>query len=124
MELEDVVYCPGFSQFDCGKKYYYDFESEIELSSGVILPTKITNWDKRGIFCLVNETDAKIQKKILVRIRFEEEIFEEWGKVISSYSQGYGIKFIKERTRKSDWGWRDFYTIIRDRGYTPNFVRI
>jgi len=128
IELEDVVYRPGYSKHDCWKKYHYDFASEIELANGVIFPIKLTNWDQRGIFCLIDESEQKMDVRsmglpVVLRLKFENETFEEYGKIVSSYGKGYGLKFIKVKKEKTSWGWRDFYTIIRDRGYTPYFAR-
>jgi len=64
-----------------------------------------------------------MESPIILRLKFENETFEEYGKIVSSYDKGYGLKFIKTKNEKTSWGWRDFYTIIRDRGYTPFFAR-
>ena len=105
IELEDVVYRPGYSKYDCWKKFYYDFVSEIELKSGVIFPIKLTNWDQRGIFCLIDESEQKMDMRlmespIILRLKFENETFEEYGKIVYSYDKGYGLKFIKTKNEK------------------------
>ncbi|MCK5072115.1 MAG: hypothetical protein KAQ98_01725 [Bacteriovoracaceae bacterium] len=119
--MQDVVYCPGYSTMDITKKSYYRLDVEMELQNGIIWDGYITNWDKNNIFVVFEKEIEIISDVVELHINFENHKFRQKGQIVSNYGTGYGIKFISMKQHLNKyWGWKDFYTIIKDRGYTPN----
>ena len=120
IELKDVVYCPGFSIRHCGKKTVYNLKVEVENPNGLIYQGYLTNWDNNGSFFIIDEKDVFLSGKITIRINFEGQFFSQKGNIVTKYANGHGVKFEAEvGAENKHWGWDDFYTIIRHRGYKP-----
>src|SRR3989339_423413 len=64
------------------------------------------------------ELNETIKKNVKIYISFAGKEFCQWGEIISGYGNGVGIKFFEgEDEHDLDLKWKDFFSIITDRGY-------
>ncbi|OFZ45252.1 MAG: hypothetical protein A2485_06010 [Bdellovibrionales bacterium RIFOXYC12_FULL_39_17] len=118
-ELNESVYVPGFSTSMIGKKSLYNIQVELLAEFRDPMKGIMTNWDEVGCFiALDDEFDETIKKNVKIYISFAGKEFCQWGEIISGYGNGVGIKFFEgEDEHDLDLKWKDFFSIITDRGY-------
>ena len=125
-ELEIVVYWPGFYTNDIGPKNSYDIPVTVTSKKlGTEMSAVLTNWGEFECFILMKDGEDLPRGKVIMNISYENCNFSQEGRVVTSYGGGVGIKL--EGVNKNEFsgdGWRDFFTIISHRGYSPRYVRV
>lgn len=115
LELNEASYVPRFEL------------NELNIQPDQRIPVKIkqvqkqykailTNWDSNSCFVILEQSWEEISGSLTVELNFEGQVFENEGKVVSSYGPGVGIKFTP-RENSGSLNWNHFYDIINDRGY-------
>ena len=126
LELKQALYGPMFTHHDLGLKSPYRLKTILEVS-GKELNGYLTNWDQHSCFLVLDDpTQAHFLRNSTFNLKFmlDGKTFSQSGVVVSEYGgSAYGIAF---RDSKLDdkifYKWSDFYTIICDRGYIPNYM--
>ena len=117
LEMKEAVYEPGYRSNQIGDRRSYNIKVTIEGKAFKTLEGKITNWNKGSCFIALDEKPQSISGKVNIVFEYENREFEQVGQVVTSYENGFGIKFIEvENSAKHDWS--SFYAIIHDRGYS------
>jgi hypothetical protein len=124
LELEEAIYRPGFSNYQIGRKTEYDFNVVLESANGKTVPAVLSNWDENGCFLLPVDDLTSVNKgKCLLKINYENRDFQEPGEVVTRYGIGRGVRFyFKNKKGVDHHGWKEFYAIIRDRGFSPRLT--
>ena len=125
MELQEVIYCPGYSLNNIGKKAEHDFNALLELKGGDKINGYLSNWGQNGCFVVLQRKFVAKKRSVTLSVNFEGQKFEQKGEIVTSYGTGVGVKFIEKMDVLKKYGqnWQDFYTIIKDRGYLPQDIR-
>ncbi len=118
-ELNESIYVPGFSTNLIGNKSIYDIRVELMAEFRDPANGFMTNWDEFGCFIVLNgEFDPTIKKTVKLYISFAGKEFSQWGEIVTGYGNGVGIKFFEtDEEHDRDLRWKDFFSIISDRGY-------
>lgn len=118
-ELETSVFAPKYYENQLSKKQIYDLKVAVQSGKNY-REGFLTNCDTSGCFIYFgDELKAFFKKNTDVSLVFYYlgcEFFAT-GELITKFGGGYGVS-IKEKLSPGDkLGWRDFYSIIRERGY-------
>lgn len=76
----------------------------------------LTNWDGNSCFMILEQSWEELSGEISVELNYEGQVFQNHGKVVSTYGPGIGVKFIP-RENSDSLNWQQFYDIISDRGF-------
>ena len=118
-ELNQSLYCPGFTNNSIGPKCEYNLPVSLK-SLKIETFGKLSNWDKESCFVLIDE-DHEIPKGHLhLSTTFEGQEFSFQGIVSTKIGQGIGIRIKSNKREMFDW--LDFYEIIQNRGYKLRFI--
>ena len=127
LELKGAAYCPGYSPNDM-RQSEYDLKVQIEIDKGGRkFRGYLTNWDVSSCFVALEDELESKSSQINLLMEFENKIFYQKGEIVAHYGHGIGIKFLRnkiEKNKKEEHNWLDLYTIIDDRGYLPQNLRI
>ena len=115
--MEDALYVPNFRKNRLGD--IGNAGLEIKLSSeweeGLI--GKLTSWSERSMFIALDGLERRVfPSRIGFNIDFEGVSYQGEGTVITTFEDGLGIRIKEAEIKNRDFGWKDFYNIIEDRG--------
>ncbi|MBL6988212.1 MAG: hypothetical protein ISR65_00450 [Bacteriovoracaceae bacterium] len=126
LELQESVYCPCFSHETIGRKSMYHLNVMIEFGYKEKANGHLTNWHDESCFIILKEKFGEVKGTIKFIIDFEGKRFIQKGEVVSCYGKGIGVKFFLADDYLEDghdiFGWREFFTILSDRGYLPQLL--
>ena len=117
-ELAEAFYVPCFRTNYIGDKSEFSFAGELSYQ-GQKISTSLTNWNRNGCFVYIDKK-MRLKGTVGLVIHYEGQIFTSKAKVITSYGNGYGLKFLNEENNPLNW--TSFYDIIEDRGLFPRVV--
>lgn len=76
----------------------------------------LTNWDGNSCFMILEQSWEELFGEISIELKYEGQVFQNQGKVVSTYGPGIGVKF-SIRENSDSLNWQQFYDIISDRGF-------
>ncbi len=96
-------------------------KADTDIFSGVM-----TNWSPEGCF-VVGDESKSLSGTLQANIVFDGVTFVQTGIIVSKAKalNAYGVRFIdnKGTHEKNSLGWKQFYEIIDEMGYKPEFLR-
>ena len=120
--LHFACYNPNLSDKDIEDPLCLRMRARIEIEKGNVYEGFLTNWDEMG--CFVRFKDENLDKfrgSINVITEYNGREFCNRGKIVSSAeNKGIGIIFDKDREKK--FNWRNFYNIMEDISFTPEYL--
>lgn len=123
IELDEAIYCPGFSNSDLGQKSTYHVSVTIKFDSEKEINGYLTNWDFSSCFIMPEMNLDVAREPVKITINFENRTFVQEGEIASKYGVGIGVKFNLTEKSNSLHNWSDFYTVICDRGIKPQNLK-
>ena len=96
MELQEVIYSPGHSLNNIGKKAEHNFNALLELKGGDKINGYLSNWGQNGCFVVLQRKFVAKKRSVTLSVDFEGQKFEQKGEVVTSYGTGVGVKFIEK----------------------------
>ena len=123
MELNEVIYCPGYHLSNIGTKSEHHFETTVKFKNKELETGYLSNWGETCCFVVLNKKINFKNPSVLLEIAFEGKIFRQEGLIATGHGNGFGIKFVQKSHEDNGQNWASLYTIIKDRGYDPQDVR-
>ena len=117
-ELDSSIFNPNFKKNQLYKKDKYNFNVTIKNKKGICFDAILTNWDEDSCFVCVKQAASPkdLNGLVCITVNFLEKKFSAMGRIMTSYVDGYGIRFVRKGEKKgSTLGWKDFYAIMVDR---------
>lgn len=124
LELEESIYRPSFHSLDVTNTDMHKIKINLNGKDVKNLTGHLSNWDSVSCFIQFNENLRLAKGPVGIDIFFKGNKFFQRGYVVTTYSNGVGIRFKYDRRkgRKSSHDWLDFYAIIHDMGLRPRPV--
>jgi hypothetical protein len=98
-------------------------ESELAIDSQ-ILNGRLTNWDEDGAFFWLEDSIPKNAQDLLVKVKWENHVFQAKGTIVSATWDGKGIGIEWADTSvKTEEGWNNLMALFSDYGYDPRLLR-
>ena len=123
LDLKSAVYHPLFKSRMIGPNSFYNLFAHMTGIQNEAWVT-LTNWDESSCFVHCHEGQVFKREEVVLSFEFEGRTFYQRGRVMTAYEEGFGVNFLFNQRTLSGLEWIDYYDIIFDRGFRPNFKGI
>ena len=117
-----ACYNPHISDKDLDYPTPLRINAKIKIKKDKVYESFFTNWDE--ISCFVrfeDKNEDKLRGNVKIIAEYNGRQFENWGKIVSCVkNKGIGIIFDMNRGKK--FNWRDFYNIMEEVSFTPEYL--
>ena len=117
-----ACYNPNLSDKGIDDAISLKMRVRIEIEKAKVYEGFLTNWDEIG--CFVRWKDNNVEKlrgSVKVITEYNEREFKNRGKIVSCVGdKGIGIIFDINREKK--FNWEDFYNIMEEISFTPEYL--
>lgn len=125
-DQKESYYNPLYKSNDLFKPMLTEIPIKLMKADKEIFQGVLTNWSSEGCF-VVGEEPKPISGKLQAIIEFDGVEFKQTGVVVSKAKDldAFGIRFLENKRKKdkNSLGWNQFYEIIDEMGYKPEFLR-
>ena len=94
----------------------------IEIEKGKVYEGFLTNWDEMG--CFIRWKDKNVEKlkgSVRAITEYNGKEFTNRGKIVSCV-ENKGIGIIFDINREKKFNWQDFYNIMEEMSFTPEYL--
>lgn len=136
IEVNEAYYNPMYNEDDLFSPMLKRIHCEVRDSeSGKVLGAILTNWNPNGCFIFLDEQAQEIRfKNIKLKANLNGTDFTAPGMLVAKAAdgRGFGFRLLPETSpensssmehRQEEFGWKDFYTIIDQLGYTVELLK-
>lgn len=123
IEFGEAYFWPGYHYREIGRREQFRLKATLrgEHSSlqGKEITVYLTNWDQNSLFITLDDEIA-LKGRVKLELEGWGHLFVCQGVIATKYPRGYGIRLIhRQKKSTATPGWKEYYTIINDRGYRP-----
>ena len=97
-------------------------EVSIETKDNKIYPGHLMNWDEMSCFIGFDYSHMdKLSGHVKIITKYNGKVFTNWAKVVS-YVEGGGIGVIFDWDGANRFNWQDFYNILDEISFNPEYL--
>jgi hypothetical protein len=124
-ELQQPYLNTNYRKSDMFEPVLLKIPARVVFRDGKELLGHLVNWNENGVFLKLDEKVDIWDNKVKLVIDYKGREFSEVAKLVSvvKNKDGFGLRFISNSEKTNEFSWYNFYKILDDMGFEPEYLR-